>query len=227
MPARRKKPKDHAAEVYDEYLDEEDDDGTEELESEETEGSQLPPSRNRRKAGRGAEGEDDATDEDTADTDEEEEVNDPVAKAVADAEARMRHKYIKPMKAELARLKRDAGNAGAAVATVRSLRLENEFLRLAGGSFHDADAAFRLADVSQVDLADDGTITGMDEAVEAVAEAHPYLVRDDLAEDDEDWEPPDLPSGRPTNGRRKSGDQATSDAVLRKRYPALQNRRGW
>lgn len=228
---RRRKVKDHAQEVYDEHLGDEDD-AEEEVESEETEGEQLSTGRNSGKGHRsqaGGEGEDSESDQD-----DQEEVRDPIAKAIADTEARMRTQYIKPLKAELAKLRKDVGNTGAVVGTVRSLRLENEFLRLAGGTFHDAATAFKLADTSKVQLADDGTITGMQEAVDALAEDHPYLVRDELGledeDDDLDDEVPDLPSGRPMNsqkmGRRVGGPQA-SDASLYKRYPALQRRRGW
>lgn len=207
---------------------EEDDDGTEELESEEAEGDQLPTGRKRRKGAGGATGEDDAADEDAADSDdEEEEVDDPIARAVARAEARIRHKYLKPLRAEVERLKRDAGNAGAAVETVRSLQLENHFLRLAGATFHDSAAAFKLADTSQVQITDTGKVTGMDAVIDQLMETHPYLVRDADDDEGEDFTSPDLPSGRPMNKQRKPANANANDAALYKRYPALQRRRGW
>ncbi|MGI8633543.1 MAG: hypothetical protein ACR2NA_13500 [Solirubrobacterales bacterium] len=69
---------------------------------------------------------------------------------------------------------------------------------------------------------DKGTITGMDAVVGQLAEAHPYLVRDDADDfdlyDDDD---PDVPSGRPMNGRRQATGPANKDAELLRRYPAL------
>ncbi len=69
---------------------------------------------------------------------------------------------------------------------------------------------------------DKGTITGMDAVVGQLATSHPYLVRDDaddlnLYDDDA----PDVPSGRPMNGRRQATGSANNDAELLRRYPAL------
>ena len=209
--ARRKK-----IDVNDE-LEENDDE--EEVESEEAEGGELPSGGDSGEGAGGPAGEGDSTDED--DSDEEEEVRDPVARAVAQTEARMRKKY-KPLRQEVARLRQEAE-------AVSSLRLENTFLRLAGAMFHDAAAAFKLADTSQVQIKE-GTVTGMQEVVDALAESHPYLVREGepIPVDEEDYlNAPDLPSGRPMNsGRRNSvSGPKTSDAALYRKYPALQRRR--
>jgi hypothetical protein len=142
----------------------------------------------------------------------------------------MRHKYLKPLRAEVEKLKRDAGNAGSAVETVRSLQLENHFLRRAGATFHDSAAAFKLADTSKVQITDEGTVTGMDAVIDQLMDSHPYLVRDDTDDTGEDdYEAPDLPSGRPMNSHRKTSANGpkSNDAALYKRYPALQRRRGW
>lgn len=157
-------------------------------------------------------------------------IKDPIAKAVAAAEARLRHTHIKPLRAELAQLRQEAGNTKALLETARSLRMENEFLRFAGGTFHDAGAAFKLADLNGVTLEEDGGVTGMEDAVRAVGESHPYLVRGDLVDDDdndEDYEFYDTgsASGRPMNGRRKpSTPPRTDDATLLRKYPALRRR---
>lgn len=173
---------------------------------------------------------DDTGDADDTDRDdaEEEDVRDPVARAVAQAEARMRHKF-KPLKAELDQLRKTVGNAKGAEETIRTLRMENVFLRLAADTFHDSAAAFKLADLSKVTIGDDGTITGMEDVVDQLADSHPYLIRTPDTVADTDWQPPDLPSGRPMNGPRHNPavKAAASDAALYKRYPALQRRRGW
>jgi len=215
----------------DDLSDTEEDDGTEEVESEEAEGDQLPPGRKRRKGTGRAASQDIAADEDDTEADDEEAVNDPIARAVARAEARMRHQYIKPLKAELARLKQDSGNAGAVVETVRSLQLENHFLRLAGGTFYDSEAAFKLADTSQVQISDAGKVTGMDAVIDQLMQSHPYLVRDDddTTTEEENYFGAEGASGRPMNSQRGSSaaGKGSNDAALYKRYPALQRRRGW
>jgi hypothetical protein len=195
-------------------LTDEEDDTTDEAEADE-----QPPDRKRRKRAGGAPSDDAA--------DEEEEARNPIAKAVADAEARMRHKF-KPLKAELEQLRKTAGNAKGADATIRTLRMENTFLRLAADTFHDSAAVFKLADLSKVQVSDDGTITGMQDVVDQLADSHPYLIREPDAIPDEDWQAPDLPSGRPMNGpRRSAGKAGANDTALIKKYPALQHRRGW
>ena len=210
MAIRRKK-------VYDKYVGNDDDDDDDEVgvteDGDDTEDSDD--------AGTAVDDED-AGEDGSPDTSK---TKDPIAKAIADTEARMRHKYIKPLKAQLAQLQQDDSNSknlAAVVETVRTLRMENEFLRLAGGTFHDAAAAFKLADTTAVQIDDKGTITGMDAVVGQLATSHPYLVRDDaddlnLYDDDA----PDVPSGRPMNGRRQATGPANNDAALVKKYPAL------
>ena len=139
----------------------------------------------------------------------------------------MRHKF-KPLKAELEQLRKTVGNAKGAEDTIRTLRMENVFLRLAADTFHDSAAAFKLADLSKVEVTDDGTITGMEDVVDQLADSHPYLVRqpDTVAEDGLAATRPAQrsPDERPTQATRKA---EASDAALYKKYPALQRRRGW
>ena len=44
-------------------------------------------------------------------------------------------------------------------------------------SFYDPEDAFRLADLAEVQVADDGTVTGVDNALKALTKAKPHLVR--------------------------------------------------
>jgi hypothetical protein len=67
----------------------------------------------------------------------------------------------------------------------------------------------------------------MQDIVDQPADSHPYLIREPDAIPDDDWQPPDLPSGRLMNGPRRSvGKAGANDAALIKKYPALQHRRG-
>ena len=85
-------------------------------------------------------------------------------------------------------------------------------------------------DLSKVEVADDGTITGMEDVDRPTGRQPPVPHPDSRTPSPTtDWQPPDLPSGRPMNGPRhdpavKAG---ANDAALLKRYPAFQRRRGW
>lgn len=59
--------------------------------------------------------------------------------------------------------------------TIRSLRLDNAFLS-SDIQWVDAEAALKLADLSGVTIADDGTVKGLDDALKALAEKKPFLV---------------------------------------------------
>jgi hypothetical protein len=68
----------------------------------------------------------------------------------------MRHKF-KPLKAELERLRKTAGNAKGADETM--LPAHGEHIPAAGGRpFHDSAVAFKLADLSKVEVGEDGTM---------------------------------------------------------------------
>jgi len=110
-----------------------------------------------------------------------------------------------------------------------ALRIELAFARAAGGQFVDEDAAWKLADRALMTVSDDGSVTGAEEAVEALAEANPFLLApapDDKPTKDRNPFNEARSSGRVMNGRKKTaGETSTYDvASLQKIYPAL--RRG-
>ena len=109
------------------------------------------------------------------------------------------------------------------------MNAENAFFRTAIASGHhtiDLDTAWTLlttkgfADAVSID--DDGDVTGMAEALDRVIARYPWIVSDDLPDDDEP-DPPLKPSGRRTNARKDGGHQP-DDAALSKRSPALRNK---
>jgi len=59
---------------------------------------------------------------------------------------------------------------------VRKLRIDNAFLT-SDVEWVDAEAALRLVDLSEVEIKDDGTVKGLKEALAALAEKKPYLVK--------------------------------------------------
>lgn len=60
---------------------------------------------------------------------------------------------------------------------IKGLKLERAFLKDNTHEWHNPDAALKLVDLSGVAIGDDGKTTGLKEALEALAKAHPYLVK--------------------------------------------------
>lgn len=105
-------------------------------------------------------------------------------------------------------------------------RLELEFVRAAGGRFVDAHAAFKLADRSLLSMDPDGTPVGLDESIDALADANPFLLTPDADADPPEKETDPFKtggrsSGRVMNGKRKPLNADLGRAALEKKYPAL------
>jgi hypothetical protein len=152
---------------------------------------------------------------DDKDADDGEDVRNPELKKLHDEAAR----YRTSAKAEKER-------ADAAAEALRAARIENAFLRAAVGKVTDTDAAFKLADTTDLTIDDDGNVTDVDDVVAEVVERYPYL-RPEVTDDDliygEDV-PPTQPSGRSTNYKRTSDDGSGNRAVLESKFPALRGR---
>lgn len=67
-------------------------------------------------------------------------------------------------------------------ATNGKISIENAFLRDNTHSWHNPEAALKLVDMSQVEIQADGSVTGMKDALKALAAAHPYLVKTETTE---------------------------------------------
>jgi len=111
--------------------------------------------------------------------------------------------------------------------TIQTLRINNAFLSANDFTWHDPEDAMRLADLSEVEIEEDGTVVGLKEALKKLAKAKPHLIKkaevkvdkDDADEEDRN------PSGSATNGRRKGGRAKPDRAALSKTYPVLATRR--
>jgi len=101
------------------------------------------------------------------------------------------------------------------------LRIENAFLKSKKYAWKNPASALRLLDRSEIDLGDDGSVEGLDEALDALAESDPYLLADDSKddEDEDDERPARKRTGQPTKKKRTKGEP-NRDALLAK-YPAL------
>lgn len=84
--------------------------------------------------------------------------------------------------------------------------------------FKDPKVAFRLLDLEEVDVDEDGDVDGLEDAIKALAKKAPYLLVDDEKdEDDEDDEQPRRrKTGQRTGGGRGKGKP--NETALRKKY---------
>jgi len=103
----------------------------------------------------------------------------------------------------------------------RELRIQNAFLASNTYKWHDPEAALALADLSNVVIGEDGKVTGLKEALEALAKSKPFL----LAEEDggDDKKLPTDPTGGPKDGK-KPKNEGPSNEDLARRFPALAGR---
>lgn len=156
---------------------------------------------------------------------------------------RNRGKRIADLETEIAELKKgkpapkDEDDASGDDTASVELKTENEKLKeklvtqsirmefndLVTGSdalakFKNPKTAFRLLDLSEVEIDEDGDITGLDDAIKALVKSDPYLLDSSKDEDDEDDEKSG-PIGQPT-GRKRGKGNPNRDKLLDK-YPAL------
>jgi len=89
-------------------------------------------------------------------------------------------------------------------------------------SWHNPAAALKLADLSAVEIAEDGTVKNLKDALKAVADANPWMLKP------KDGTPPpgDAAAGGTTGvGGRGNGSASGADkAGIEKRFPQLKGR---
>ena len=195
------------------------------------------------------EDDDKSSDEDNDDGDDEDEDDksedprDAKIKAL-DAEKERHYKRRKDAEKKLAEANKEieelkkGGTTDEAVRTeLTELRSENETLKAglrkqaiaaaASNSdikFKNSDAALRLADLDDVEVDDDGTVHGLSSALQAVAEANPYMV-----EGAEEKKPkPRVRKTADDSKRTPTAQQKDQQrqANLQKKYPGLRKGRG-
>lgn len=96
-------------------------------------------------------------------------------------------------------------------------RMHNAFLTNAKFKWHSPEAALKLLDTDKISIGDDGKVIGMENAIEALAKSHPFLV---VTEVEPKEEP--LPGTAPGNGGSGSGQPTTKK--MESRFPALRGR---
>lgn len=101
-------------------------------------------------------------------------------------------------------------------------RLQIAFLQDNTYEWHNPGRALKLADLSEVEIDDDGKVHGLKAALDALVKTDPYLVKDKTtSKDDKDKTPPKSTPGQPkrkTNSDDKSKDDRTT---MSKKYPGL------
>lgn len=189
---------------------------------------------------------DDGEDEDEAEKGEQEQpLNAEEAKKLAKKNAKLRNR-IRELKAaeEAARKEKEtASNAGkdeterlrGEVQTLqakleeRDSQLQQSALRQAflesnKVQWHDPKTAMRLLDTSDIDIDEDGDVSGMDDAIKALADQHPYLVKAGTSGgDDKGGKKKSTAKGSSGEGgtkRKKDSDGVDREALIKK-YPAL------
>jgi hypothetical protein len=105
----------------------------------------------------------------------------------------------------------------AATAQLRQTRIENAFLTDNKYKWKNPKTALKLADLSKVEVNDDGTVLNLSAALEALAKSDPYLI-----DDTPTAEPPKGSTGAPTGGR--ASDANADLKGLASRIPALRTR---
>lgn len=120
-------------------------------------------------------------------------------------------------KKELETLKRENGSS---TATIQELRLKVAFLEDNTHKWKNPKTALRLADMSKVEIDDKG-VHGLEEALEKLAKAEPYLLVEESNDGDE--KPKPKKTGNPPNNK-DSGDEKSRvarEATLKSKYPGL------
>lgn len=104
----------------------------------------------------------------------------------------------------------------------KKLALDNAFLKTKGFNWKDPEAALKLADLSDVEIGEDGKVTGLDAALKKLAADKKYLLEDSDAQSGGN----DSGASAPPMGGRgtQRGDNRKNKAALAKSFPALRSR---
>ena len=103
-------------------------------------------------------------------------------------------------------------------ADLKAEKINNAFVVDNTYTWHDPRAALKLADLTNVTVAEDGTVTGLKPALEAVAKANPWMIKP------KEGEAPKEPTGA-TGVAGGAGKGTTGQQTnLESRFPALRGR---
>lgn len=143
------------------------------------------------------------------------------------AEAELRQLKDKDIPA-LQKAERDlvdmTARAEKAETELKQARLDNAFFNDNKYKWKNPKTALKVADLSKVEVDEDGTVTGLTAALDALAKSDPYLLEDkpsDESNDDEGKGSKGSTGALGTGGKQPKG---TDDKALAARFPSLRTR---
>lgn len=104
--------------------------------------------------------------------------------------------------------------------SLRTTRLENAFLTDNSYEWHNPRRALSLADLSEVEIDDDGKVHGLKQALDALAKSDAYLLKSKKGDETEDEEQVSTGGRKQPSKKKKAAD--ADDEALRQKYSALQ-----
>ena len=110
--------------------------------------------------------------------------------------------------------------AEEAEAALKGSRIENAFLADNKYKWKNPKTALKLADLTKVEVLDDGTVTNLGAALEALAKSDPYLIDTETPPD------PKGSTGAPAGNGGRKGDGKPDAAAMASRFPAMRTRGG-
>lgn len=124
---------------------------------------------------------------------------------------------------EAAKLQRDFEESQKQVTqlqeTNRNLALQVAFLSDNTYSWHNPERALKLVDLDQLEIDADGKVSGLKDALKALATSDPYLVKQEVKPEENKTPPGTAPGNNGTNG---SGQKPAKQ--LESRFPVLRTR---
>lgn len=104
--------------------------------------------------------------------------------------------------------------------------IHNKFLASNKHTWHDPETALALLDMNEVTIEDDGSVKGLEDAIEKLAKAKPFLLKeeDDKGKDGKGKDKKDKEGGRPSGSQppaNGSNSRETDRDKLIKKYPQL------
>lgn len=102
---------------------------------------------------------------------------------------------------------------------LRESRLENAFLKDNTYTWHNPGRALALADLSDVEIGEDGSVTGLKQALEALAKSDSYLLKTEDKDTTQDEPSTSTPRSKTT--KKKSSSKEERDQALIGKYAAL------
>ena len=103
--------------------------------------------------------------------------------------------------------------------TNQSLALQVAFLSDNTYTWHNPDRALKLVDLSKVEIDADGRVTGLKDALKALATSDPYLIKQEVKQEEKQTPPGTAPGNNGTSGGNKP-----NTGQLTSRFPVMRTR---